>query len=156
MTVNFRRTGVTDPQTSDFQSNVEQAFHDLNDEIESAPVKLYGSFITVYHGEPKPDMDSQEADGFTIFYDKSVGGQTGNVPNVNLILVLDIPYKKLLNCTVLISGTVYDGSGEAIAVHYVSDNIAEGGKEINLATVGVDNTRALENGKHFIEITLLK
>jgi hypothetical protein len=154
--VNFKRIGqLGSVVLTRFQSNVEQAFKQVNDCLDllnAAPVKLYGSFETEFVA----GLVSQDATGFSIAYDRNVSGQTGNTTNVNLVLTLDDSYKKFLFCSILLTGTIYEGSGEPITIHYVSDTISSGGKVINLSTVGTQNTRLMENGTHFLEITLLK
>jgi len=152
VTVNFKRIGLKDSDTTRFQSNVEQSFQELDSVLDSLPTILYGSFVTDF----TTGLVSQDTSGFTIAYDRDVDGQTGNVPDINLVLTLDRGYSKFLFCSALLTGATYEGSGEPIDIHYVSDNISSGGRLVNLATVGVQSTRLLENGRHFLEITLLK
>ena len=139
MTVRFKRIGLKDDTNARFQSNVEQAFHELNDILDATPTKLYGTLETTFAGGA---IASQDTPGFSVATD-GVGTYT---------ITVDSKYSKLLNCVWTITGEVF--FGEALAVHHVSNTISNGGDQIVMQANGSEGVVKFETGTQFIEITL--
>ena len=139
MTVRFKRIGLKDDTNARFQSNVEQAFHELNDILDATPTKLYGTLETTFAGGA---IASQDTPGFSVATD-GVGTYT---------ITLNNKFSKLLLCSWTITGENF--GTEALAVTHVSNNISSGGKQIVMLAQGATGPTTLETGTQFIEITL--
>ena len=142
MTVNFKRIGLKDDTLAQFQQNVEQMVHELNDTLDEATTtKLYGKFTSDFTN----GLTFQDATGFSIAYD--------NTNDALFTLTLDANYSKFLFCSFSFGNEIF--FGEPMVIRYLSDTLSSGGKVIELQAQGDNGPQKLDSSENnFIELTL--